>query len=89
MPPPKAKGSPKRPPKKKKPRGTRPDEPGGREVSVTVRVNGRLKFIRRAVLKRRTPENHVYKVDQDDGTLVHPRNQNLKGLAKKLIDWGD
>ena len=78
----------KRPPKKK-PRGVRVTEPGGREVSVTVRVNGRLKFIRRAVLRDRTPQNNIYKVDQDEGALTHPRNQGLRRLAKKLIDWNE
>ena len=76
-----------RPRPRDKPRGVRPDEPGGESVTVVVLVNGKIEFMRSAVLQR-IQGNNVgrYKLDEDSRTITHQRNLGYKELAERLLN---
>jgi|DEB0MinimDraft_6_1074348.scaffolds.fasta_scaffold03492_2 hypothetical protein len=73
-------------PPKAKPRGVRRSEPGGESVSVVIRVNGRIEYVRYAVLEGTQPNGvSRYKVDSDERLINHNRNQSYVDLAEKLL----
>jgi hypothetical protein len=69
-----------------RPKGARVNEPGGEVVSVVVRVNGNIEFVRYAVLER-IQGNNVgrYKIDEDDRFITHNRDLGNKELAERLL----
>jgi len=66
------------------------DDPGGEYISVLVRVNGHVEFMRDAVLSEVRPNGHrVYKIDDTDSFQAPKKVGNKKDyfieLAKRLL----
>lgn len=65
------------------------DDPGGEYISVQIRVNGHVKFMRDAVLANTSPGGvREYKTDDSDRFTVPPTTRNRQyyiDLAKQLM----
>lgn len=60
------------------------DDPGGETITVTVTVNGIVKYMRSATINREVGPNHIYKTD-DGKNLIHNRGLGPNELAKRLL----
>ena len=68
-------------------RGTRPDEPGGEVVAVTITVNSKIDYVRYATRNTRVGQSDSYRFELDDGKqIIYNPSTGYKGLAKKMID---
>lgn len=62
-------------------------DPGGEVVSVTVKINGNIEYVRYATRNTRVGNSNNYQYVIDDGSqIIYNPNTGYKGLAKLMID---
>lgn len=65
-------------------RGVKLDEPGGESVTVSIHVNGILKYSKTASIADVNGATHRYKTTQGDN-INHDRSLGFKALARRLL----